>query len=66
MAHVEKYKIFQKELVSTKDGNPFKDITIKISFINENEKIETEGFYKGKIPICLGGKQYMAVCMKEI
>lgn len=22
--------------------------------------------YEGKIRICLGGKQYMAVCMKEI
>lgn len=47
MEHVEKYKIFQKELVGTKEGNPFKDIIIKTSFINENEKIETEGFYKG-------------------
>ena len=27
MEHVEKYKIFQKELEGTKDGNPFKDIT---------------------------------------
>lgn len=51
MAHVEKYKIFQKELVGTKDGNPFKDIA---------------EIYEGKIRICLGGKQYMAVCMKEI
>lgn len=47
MEHVEKYKIFQKELVGTKEGNPFKDIIIKTSFINENEKIETKGFYKG-------------------
>ena len=36
MEHVEKYKIFQKELVGTKEGNPFKDIIIKTSFINEN------------------------------
>lgn len=27
MAHVEKSYIFQKELVGTKDGNLFKDIT---------------------------------------
>lgn len=47
MEHVEKYKIFQKRISRNKEGNPFKDIIIKTSFINENEKIETEGFYKG-------------------
>ena len=61
MEHVEKYNIFQKELVGTRDGNPFKDITIKTSFIKE-----LSGVFEGKIRICLGAKQYMAVRMKEI
>ncbi len=44
---VEKYKVFDLELNGTKEGNPFCDIELHAEFTDKDQKIVTEGFYKG-------------------
>lgn len=44
---VEKYKVFDLELNGTKEGNPFCNIELRAEFTDKDQKIVTEGFYKG-------------------
>lgn len=43
----EQYKVFEKELSGTKQGNPYQDIWLKAVFQNNAEETEVNGFYCG-------------------
>ena len=50
MEHVEKYKIFQKELVGTKDGNPFKVNGSRLKHYMVSEELMRDNFDMEEAP----------------
>ena len=43
---VEKYKVFDLELLGTADGNPFQEVSLSADFSNVTQKLTVKGFYK--------------------
>lgn len=43
---VEKYKVFDLELMGTKEGNPFQDTDLSAEFTNGTVRMTVKGFYK--------------------
>lgn len=47
MQQIEKWDIFELTRFGRKDGNPFRDYTIKACFKSDNEEVTADGFYDG-------------------
>ena len=43
---VEKYKVFDLELLGAANGNPFQEVSLSADFSNGIQKLTVKGFYK--------------------
>jgi len=46
-ATVERWKVFEITLKGASTGNPFKEVTLSCSFVNEQDTVIVHGFYDG-------------------